>query len=133
MLAVSSCYMPETHFVMQTRGGRGFADMFIAEPECIVLEATRDGKDLGSNLNRFLDPQKYEPLLRVGGVKQHAVVDFRSPSSAKPQLQNQHLYNVVFGPDFTEAVINHVGEQQSVKIAGRADDATLQAFAAAVP
>lgn len=80
--------MSETRSSTQTCGGRGFADMFIAKPECIVLEATRDGKDLNEHLGRFLDPQKYEPLLSIGGVKQHAVVDFRSPGSARPRLQN---------------------------------------------
>ena len=97
-----------------------------------MLEATRDGKDMTQHLNRFLDPRKYEPLLQNGGVKQHAVIDFRSPGCATPRMQNQHLYNVVFRPAFAEAVIYHMGGQQLVRVAGRADDATRSALAAAL-
>ena len=118
---------------MQTLGGRGFADLYISEPECVVLEATRDGKDMTGHLNRFLDPQKYEPLLRSGAVKQHAVVDFCSPKSAKPRMKNEHLYTVIFNAGFAEAVIHHMGDERLVKVAGRADHATLNAFAAVVP
>ncbi|EIE18315.1 hypothetical protein COCSUDRAFT_68290 [Coccomyxa subellipsoidea C-169] len=118
--------------VGRTLGGRGFADLYISEPECIVLEATRDGKDMTKHLNRFLDPQKYQPLLEIGGVKLHAVVDFRSPGSANPRMQDEHLYNVLFSDDFSEAVICHMGARQQVVVAGAADEATRQAFAAAV-
>ena len=117
---------------MQTLGGRGFADLYISEPECIVLEATRDGKDMTEHLNGFLDPHKYQPLLATGGVKQHAVVDFRSPGSADPRMEDEHLYNVLFSADFSTAVVCHMGERQQVVVAGAADVATWQAFAAAV-
>ena len=126
-----SC-QPELYPAMQTLGGRGFADLYISPPESTVLEATRDGKDMTQHLNRFLDPRKYEPLLQSGAVKQHAVIDFRSPGSATPRMQDQHLYNVVFRPAFREAVIYHMGEQQPVRVAGRADDATRLALAAAL-
>ena len=117
---------------MQTLGGRGFADLYISPPESMVLEATRDGKDMTQHLDRFLDPRKYEPLLQSGGVKQHAVIDFCSPGSATPRMQGQHLYSVVFQPGYEEAVIYHMGGQQLVRIAGRADDATRSALAAAL-
>ena len=125
-------FQPELYPPLQTRCGRGFADLYISPPESLVLEATRDGEDLTQNLNRFLDPRKYEPLLQSGAVKQHAVIDFRSPSSAAPRVQDQHLYNVVFRPAFAEAVIYHMGEQQIVQVAGRADNATWLALAAAL-
>ncbi|KAK9818173.1 hypothetical protein WJX72_008225 [[Myrmecia] bisecta] len=118
--------------VGRTLGGRGFADFYISEPECIVLEATRDGKDMTKHLNRLLDPHKYQPLLENGGVKQHAVVDFRSPGSPNPRMTHDHLYNVLFSADFSEAVVCHMGERQRVVVAGAADEATRQAFAAAV-
>jgi hypothetical protein len=117
---------------MQTLGGRGFADLYISEPECIVLEATRDGKDMTEHLNGFLDAHKYQPLLATGGVKQHAVVDFRSPGSADPRMEDEHLYNVRVSADFSTAVVCHMGERQQVVVAGAADVATWQAFAAAV-
>lgn len=117
---------------MQTLGGHGFADLYISEPECIVLEATLDGKDMTKHLHRFLDPHKYQPLLETGGVKQHAVVDFRSPGSANPRMKAEHLYNVLFSADFSKAVVCHMGERQQVVVAGAADEATRQAFAAAV-
>ena len=117
---------------MQTLGGRGFADLYISPPECTVLEATRDGKDLTQHLNRFLDEAKYGPLLQTGMVKQHAVIDFRSPGSCTPRMEDECLYNVMFQPTFAEAVIYHMGEQQSVRVAGRADNATLMALASAL-
>ena len=97
-----------------------------------MLEATRDGKDVTQHLNRFLDPRKYEPLLQSGGVKQHAVIDFCSPGSATPRMQGQHLYSVVFQPGFEEAVVHHMGEQQLVQVAGRANNATRSALATAL-
>ena len=133
----SSCKLsgfckPELCRPTQAFGSRGFADPYISPPESMVLEATRDGKDMTQHLHRFLDPRKYEPLLQIGGVKQHAVLNFCSPSSATPTMQGQYLYSVVFQPGLEEAVIYHMGEQQPVQIAGRADDATRAALAAAL-
>ena len=133
----SSCKLscscrPELCPPTQALGERGFADLYISPPECMVLEATRDGKDMSQHLDRFLDPRKYEPLLQSGGVKQHAVIDFCSPGSATPRMQGQHLYSVVFQPGHEGAVIYHMGGQQLVRIAGRADDATRSALAAAL-
>ena len=125
-------YQPEVYPPLQAHGGRQFADLYISPPESMLLEATRDGKDLTQHLNRFLDPRKYGPLLQSGAVKQHAVIDFCSPGSAAPRVQDQHLYNVVFRPAFAEAVIYHMGEQQTVQVAGRADDATQSALTAAL-
>ena len=123
---------PELCYPMQTPGGRGFADLYISPPEPTVLEATRDGKDMTQHLDRFLDPRKYNPLLQSGAVKQHAVIDFCSPASATPRMQDHHLYSVVFQSSFAEAVDNHMGGQRLVRVVGRADDATRLALAAAL-
>ncbi len=123
---------PELCPPTQALGGRGFADLYISPPECMVLEATRDGKDMSQHLHRFLDPRKYESILQSGGLKQHAVIDFCSPGSATPRMQGQHLYSVVLQPAYEEAVIYHMGGQQPVRIAGRADDATRSALATAL-
>ena len=123
---------PELCAPMQTLGSRGFADLYISPPESMVLEATRDGKGMTQHLDRFLDPRKYEPLLQSGAVKQHAVIDFCSTGRATPRMQGQHLYSMVFQPGFEAAVIHHMGGQQLVRIAGRVDDATQSALAAAL-
>ncbi len=100
-----------------------------------MLEATCDGKDLKEHLGRFLDPAKYKPMFDNGLVKQHAVLDFRSPGArqAQPRKTDEHLWSVVFVDGFGEAWVHHMGGCFHVWVKGNADEATRQALSATLP
>jgi len=95
---------------LQALGGYGFAGFYLPPPDGLVLEATRDGKDISGHLNRFLDPEKYLPLYNSGAVKKHAVVDFRSPATphahqAQPCIPAEELFTVLLSGDFSVAQV----------------------------
>lgn len=122
-------------------GAKTYLTVCIVCPYSLGLEVTREGFDLGNPVERFLDAKLCEALLRYGGVKQHAVVDLRSPpllppgftpaTSAPPHLQGPHLYTVQFLADYREVEIWHQGQRVAgVSVNGRASPETFEALEA---
>ena len=105
---------------MQSLGGHGYVDFYISLPLGILLEVTREGLEVPEHLGRFLDPKKYGPLVNSEKVTEYAVVDFRCPNNddlaLEPDFAHEHLYTVVFLPDYKEAVIHHMHTKKTVKL-----------------
>jgi hypothetical protein len=111
----------------QALGGQGFVDFYLSEPLRAALEITRDGRGITDHLQRFLQPDKYQPMLDCGAVTQYAVVDIRSPSTehttqAQPRLQHANLYTVLVDQGFRSAKLFHGGDEPvTLTIKGNAD------------
>ena len=84
-------------------------DFFISDPYCVGLELTREGSNITEHLGRFLDPDKYGPMLENGSVQKHAVVDFRTRGDGNRFKKDPHLYTVLFKQNFTQATIWNQG------------------------
>jgi hypothetical protein len=106
-------------------------DFYLSEPLRAALEITRDGRGITDHLQRFLQPDKYQPMLDCGAVTQYAVVDIRSPSTAhttqaQPRLQHANLYTVLVDAGFGSAKLFHGGDAQvTLTIKGTADAESL--------
>lgn len=122
---------------MQTLGGRGYVDFYGAEPDFILLELARDSLMIDTHIERFTNPNKYQPMLASGVVKGYAVVDFRSPGLVVPAegyARHEHLYTVVWLPGFEQAEVWHMGVKlNTIRVAGVADKATREALRLAIP
>ena len=122
---------------MQALGGGGFADFYIGRPMATLLEVARDGKKVEEHLGRFKENRKYKPMVESEHVRQYAVVDFRSWSKyppappAAPTIRDPALWTVLFSQDFTRATIIHMGQQEEVRLNGRAAPEFLAGMLAA--
>ena len=114
-----------TACVLQELGSTGMVDLFTPALG-LALEVTRGGKGIREHLGRFLDDGKYTPLMRANIIREHAIVDLRSPSTstaqqAVPKVKQPHLYTVLFSDDFKEAVIHHMNRTpKCIKMLGDA-------------
>ena len=102
-------------------------------PAGMALEIIRDGRDITKHLDRFSDPDKYEPLLTCGAVQQWAVVDFRCPGLGPPLIKHPNLISVEFTAAFKCACVMRNGQLlQEVVLQGACED-SLRAALLSVP
>ena len=117
--------MKHTACVLQEFGVAGMVDFFTPALG-LALEVARDGRGIREHSARFLDDGRYAPLMRAGIIRDHAVVDLRSPATstaqqAAPKVQLPHLYTVLFSDDFKKAAIHHMNRPVvSTVVAGNA-------------
>lgn len=117
---------------MQALGGNGYMDFFISDPYCVGLELTREGSSITEHLGRFLNPDKYRPMLENGSVQKHAVVDFRTQGNGHRFKTDPHLYTVLFEQNFTQATIwNQGSASRPLQVHGTATGNLGSAAAAA--
>ena len=110
--------LKRTADVLQEFGIAGMVD-FVTPARGLALEVTRDGKGIREHSARFLNAGRYTPLIKTNIVREHAIVDLRSPSTstaqqAAPKVNQPHLYTVLFGGDFKEAEIHHMNSKQCI-------------------
>ena len=116
--------MKRTACVLQELGIAGMVDFF-TPTRGLALEVTRDGRGIREHSERFLNAGRYTPLMETNIIREHAIVDLRSPSThsarqAVPRVAQPHLYTVLFSGDFKEAEIHHMNSRKCIKVLGNA-------------
>ncbi len=91
----------------------------------LALEVTWDGRGLREHPARFLNGGRYTPLMQATIIKDHAIVELRSPSTTSAQqagskLAQPHLYTVLFSKEFKKAEICHMNSRKSIVVGGDA-------------
>lgn len=109
------------------------ADVDATYPSGMALEIIRDGRDISNHLERFSNPDKYQPLLACGAVQQWAVVDFRCPGLGLPLTRHSNLISVQFTAAFERARVTRNGRLlQEVVLQGSCEE-SLRAALLSVP
>ena len=98
--------------MLQDVGIAGMVDFF-TPAHGLALEVTRDGRGIREHSARFWHDGRYTLLMQAGLIRDHAIVDLRSPETstaqqAAPKGQLPHLYTVLFSDDFKKAEIHHM-------------------------
>ena len=91
----------------------------------LALEVTWDGRGLGEHPAHFLNGGRYTPLMEATIIKDHAIVELRSPSTTSAQqagskLAQPHRSTVLFSKEFKKAEICHVNSRKSIGVGGDA-------------
>ena len=122
--------MKRTTCVLQGLGIAGMVDFFTAT-RGLALEVTRDGRGIREHSARFLNDGRYTPLMEANIIREHAIIDLRSPSTrtarqAVPRVAHPHLYTVLFSGNFKEAEIYHMNSMKCIKVLGNAGQEARQ-------
>ena len=110
--------------VLQELGIAGIV-VFFTPALGLALEVSREGRGIREHSARFLDDGKYTPLMRANIIRDHAIVDLRSPSTSTaqqpaPRVKQPHLYTVLFSDNFKEADMHHMNSRKCIHIVGNA-------------
>ena len=110
--------------MLQELGIAGMVDFFTPALG-LALEVTRDGRGIREHSARFLDDGRYTPLMRANIIKDHAIVDLRSPSTSTaqqpaPKVKQPYLYTVLFSDNFKKAEIHHMNSRKCINVVGNA-------------